>query len=311
MLLRISESEIGALKLLCGSGFYVRDLAGKLAVKPSFVSKLLRSLEAKGLVTYDKQGTSKLVKLSAASHAQLFKRLYESRPDARIETWLSGRALDVLAVLAGREVGASMELLSKECSSSKPVIYAALKSLRGAGVVSSSSKGTYLVTDHLVYEFANAFADNLQLLLQKEIPGKGYAVSVRVRKHVIVRTEAQQAPEFCTRTGVNALGESGLNVMRTSYYDYYFNLDKVRRELSPEEGFIHALLLTTLQQHQDVPALGLFLKVNLDRNYINSPHAKPLKLQKLSELAKVYYVEKEMSELRSSVEFYEKMRSFE
>lgn len=297
------------MKLLCGSDLYAKDLANKLGAKSSFVSRLLGSLEMKGLVSTDKQDAGKLVKLSPASHAQLFKRLYESRPEAQVESWLSGRALDVLVVLAGREKGASMQLLSEECSSSKPVIYAVLKSLRAAGVVSSPSKGTYLVAARLVYDLANAFADNLQLVLQKEILGRGYAVSVRVRKHVVVRTEAGQAPEFCTSTGANALQGSGLNVMRTSYHDYYFNLDKAKRALSPEECFIHALLLTTLQQHQDVPALGLFLKANLHHSF--PPNVTPLSLQKLSELAKVYDVGREMSELRASVEFYEKMRSFE
>lgn len=310
MLLSLSKSEIAVLKVLCTGGFSVSSLAGGLSVKPSFVSRVLSSLKAKGLVVVaEKQGTRLLVGLSPASHAQLFKQLFQSRPNAGIESWLSGRALDVLVVVAV-EQGATSKRLMQECSSSRPVVYRALKSLKSVGAVASSN-GVYRAADRLVFEFANAFADNVQLILQKEIVGRGYAVSVRVRKRVVVRCEAREAPVFCTLTGLNALKEAGLESLGTSYFDYYFSLNKKRCELSLDEHFIHALLLTSLQQHQDMPVLGMFLKTNLVKKRSLGADAKALRVARLLQLAKEYGVEIQMSELRKSVEFYDKMRGFE
>lgn len=309
MLLKLSKSEIGVLEVLCAGSFNVNSLAGRLGVKPSFVSRLLRSLKEKGLVGTETQGTSRLVVLSPASHAQLFKKLFQSRPKAGIELWLSGRTMDVLVVMAVGQ-GVAVKRLISECSSSRPVVYAVLKRLRSAGVA-SLQEGVYKVSDQLLLDFANAFADNVQLMLQKEILGRGYAVSVRVGKQVVVRTEAKEAPEFCTRTGLSALQDAGLDALKTSYFDYYFSLDKKKQELSLEECFIHALLLTSLQQHQDTPVLGLFLKKNLESKRSFELHSKALSIARLSQLAKEYLIETQMSELRKSVEFYGKMRGFD
>ncbi|PIN82667.1 hypothetical protein COV61_05330, partial [Candidatus Micrarchaeota archaeon CG11_big_fil_rev_8_21_14_0_20_47_5] len=63
-------------------------LAEKLTAKPSFISRVLKSLESKGLVLLEKQGTSRIASLSPASHAQAFRKLSDSRPNSKIENWI-------------------------------------------------------------------------------------------------------------------------------------------------------------------------------------------------------------------------------
>ena len=110
MSLKLSKSEIRALRQVCRQEGTVSELAAKLGTKESFMSRVLRSLGEKGLVETKKDGVAKTVRLSVASHAQNFKLLSDSRPDAKIENWLSGFAMDILVVSAdGAETSLILE----------------------------------------------------------------------------------------------------------------------------------------------------------------------------------------------------------
>lgn len=295
MSLKFSEIEIRALRSLCSSDASAGELAARLRVKKSFVSRVLTKLEEKGIILGEKRGTTKVIMLSPASHAQNFKRLSDSRPNVKMEEWLRGWAIDVLVIaLEGVEIG----LLQEEVSCSRATLYKVLGSLSAAGVI-KRGWNFVRVSDSLVGAFANSFADNLQLLLQRKV--KGLNNSIRVRKHIVLRTDAKEVPSFFSETGINALTKKGLEASLTSYRDFYFNLDREKRELSLEEYFIHALLLATLPHYAGIPLLGMFFAKNRSE----------LDLRLLKKLAKTYSVENQLNELRLKTEFYEKMRSFE
>ncbi|MCX6777294.1 MAG: MarR family transcriptional regulator, partial [Candidatus Micrarchaeota archaeon] len=221
MWLNLSKSEVLALERICISRLSPGQLAESLGKKGSFVSRVLRKLEEKGLVTRE----GREIRLSPASHAQKFKNLFDSRPNAKIEEWLCGNAMDVLIVIGGGE-GADFNLLMEEAGCSKPTIYKVLKSLYSAGVAGKEGK-TIRITDRFLAGFVEEYANNLQNVLLSE--ARGSNVSIRVRKRVVVRTDAPQVPAFFSKTGINALVEKGLEANRTSYSDYYFNLDKIKR----------------------------------------------------------------------------------
>ncbi len=296
MLLKLSEKEILLLKVVCYNTSNAGAIANLMGVKKSFASRLLKSLEEKKLVSIEPRGVQKLVSLSLASHAQAFRQVVDLRGyKAGIESWLAGSALDIL-VIAGFGEGATLSLLEKECSCSKPTIYRTAKKLKSAGAV-TQREARLLVSDHGVENFANYFADNIQ---RKLLEGVGGA-SIRVRKHCVVRTGVKKIPEFFTATGLNALREKGLKFISTSYSDYYFNLDGVKRSVNVEEAFIHALLSTTIQQNQDLPLLAKFLK----------EYGKKLDLRKLLKLAEQYAVSEELAQLRNAVSYYEKLGGLE
>ena len=111
MNIKLKKSEIKALRQLCTRDDSIAQLSAKLEAKPSFTSRVLDGLKKKGLVEFSKTGAMKIVRLSSASHAQYFKLLSDSRPQASIEEWLSGYAMDILvAALAGTEVTAKGEI---------------------------------------------------------------------------------------------------------------------------------------------------------------------------------------------------------
>ncbi|MFH1199456.1 MAG: hypothetical protein V1708_00140 [Candidatus Micrarchaeota archaeon] len=95
--------------------------------------------------------------------------------------------------------------------------------------------------------------------------------------------------------------ENGLEAVKTSYDDYYFNLGKEKHKIGLEEAFIHALLLTTLQQHQDKPVLASFFI----KNYQN------LNVGKIRSLAKTFRVEGDALGLENEVGLMRNVASYQ
>ncbi|MEK6924306.1 MAG: winged helix-turn-helix domain-containing protein [Candidatus Micrarchaeota archaeon] len=294
-MLKLSVLELRALSVLSESPKAVGQLAASLGASKSLASRVARSLQDKGLASASKEGVKKMVCISEAAHAQAFKRLLQSRPNARIEEWLSGFALDVLVVAGPFIEGADKERLYEECACSRATVNKTVRKLRSAGVAMELYEAQrFAVTDGLVSGFAAACADWLQLRAQKGL--QGYNVSVRVGKHVVLRTDARQVPAGFTVTGMTALIRSGLPLTPTSHTDYYYQLDGSAHQLRIEEQFAHALLLATLPQHAgDRTSLAIFLATRHDLNN-----------RLLAEAAKRFLVSGLYEELRRVNELKEK-----
>jgi len=300
MKLKLSKQEVLALKLLCAGSLSAGGLASALGAKKPFATRLLRSLEEKSLVSVERKGTEKRVSLAEFSAAgSAFKKLAESRPKARIEEWLSGSALDALAILASRE-SVSMEFLKRESDCSLPTLYKTLRALSSAGVVLADG-GRARVTDGLVRAFADSFADALQ---NNALHGSGgYTVLVRAGKNVVFRTDstAFESKQGFQLTGMSKLAPA-LKVIPTGYRDYYFRLGKRVEKLASEDFFVHALLLSTLPQHApDKAILALYFK----------QEGRKFDKAELKTLAKTFAVEGELEALKTAVGYYEKIKDYE
>ncbi len=289
MWLNFSKIEIMILEWLCEGSASPGELTVSLGKKNSFISRALGKLIEKGMAS--KSGHA--VSLSASAHAQGFKKLYDTRPNAKIENWLCGSSMDVLIALADFESGVEPETLAREIDCSKPTMFKILKLLYGVGVASKLGSRV-LIGDAFVRDFAESYANSLQQLLVSR--AHGHNVSIRVRKNVVVRTDAKEVPSFFSETGINALAGLGLAATKTSYNDYTFNLGMTVAKVGAEEAFVHALLLTTIQQHQDKTVLALFLMKNRGR----------LSIAQLRKLAKEYHVEGELATMRQALDYAEK-----
>ncbi len=293
--LALSSREIGILRQLCSGSKTASALAKAERVGLAYVSQLLKSLREKNLVSV---ADGREVALSDRLEASEFKALVDSRPSIRLEDWLSGQALEVLICTLWDE-GLSIPLIAEEARLSVPTVYRVVKRLQAAGVVAKVND-RIKVTDNRVAAFANSFADQALFPMLKEF--KGHNTCVRVRKHVVIRTDAVAVPDYATLTGLNALAGAGLEAIGTSYRDYYFNLDMVRRKFSLEENFIHALLLSSLQQHQDETVLAAFWAKN----------GRRLDRMALKHAAEFYTVGTDLSlvlgEMRRAIDLADKLR---
>jgi DNA-binding transcriptional ArsR family regulator len=298
MLIKLSKQEIRALGVLCTTSLAIGELAKKLSVSPGMANRLAKSLEKKALIDAKDESQSKILSISFAQHAQTFKRFYETRPDAKIEEWLAGPAIELL-ILISNEVPLPLSIIEEESSFSRPTLFRKINQLKGAGVISSSSQG-YTISDPVLRDFAIAYANTIHTLLtrQNAQASPSHSVSIRVRKHVIRRLDTSETSSFFIPTGLTILAQHGLEYIFSNKHDYYFNLDEQPRKISVEEAFIHALLLSTIQP-QDTTILVIALdKVHMSHN-------------KLSQTARKYLLGQNLRTLMQSVEYHKKLREYE
>jgi len=289
MNLKLSKNELIALEKLCNNDFSIGQLAEELKKKESYVSRLVKMLEGKGLAY---RVENRKIALSPASHAQSFKKLYLSRPEARVEEWLSGHAIGILIILASPQEGVPIDLFWKETPCSKPTTYSILKRLMGAGALVKNEK--IRISDKAVEEFANYYADNIQRIATSKI--QGMKTSIRVRLRVVARARVKEAPTEFVQTGISALAGHGLEAMQTKDSYFCINLSGKQEKIGIEEAFIHGLLMATLEQGQDKQVLALFLMKNRGR----------MNVAKLRALARQYSVESDLATMRDALDYVEK-----
>lgn len=293
MWLNFSEIEVLVLERLCESSSTPGKLSKAIGSKNSFISRAIRKLLEKTMIIK----TGHEISLSATAQAQSFKKLYDSRPKAKIEKWLCGSAMDVLIVLAGFDAGTDLDTLAEEISCTRPTMFKVLKALYSAGIAYKQER-TVSISDRFVDEFAKSYADGIYQSIVSKVTG--HNLSIRVRKCAVLRTDSVEVPQFFTETGVSALAKHGMPVLRTSYEDYFFNLDMKKTAISIEEEFVHAFLLTLLQHGQDKTVLALFMLKN---------RAK-LNVRKLQNVVKHYNVmnlDGEFAAMREGLEYAEKV----
>ncbi|MFA5930321.1 MAG: helix-turn-helix domain-containing protein [Candidatus Micrarchaeia archaeon] len=289
MNLKLSKNEIIALEKLCTNEYTVGELARELKMKGSYASRLVKALEEKGLAYHTEK---RKVALSPASHAQGFKKLYLSKPQARMEEWLCGHSIGILVLAGFNEEGTPIDIFWKETPCSKPTTYKVLNRLMDAGVLVKNGK--VMVSDKAVQEFALYYSSNLLRIVTSNI--QGMKTSIGVRMHVVVRAHTNEAPQEFVKTGMTALAEHGLEALQASNYYYYTNLSGKQRKIGVDEAFIHALLMTTMEQGQDKQVLALFLMKNKGR----------MNISRLRELARQYGVESELATMRDALDYVEK-----
>jgi len=289
MNIKISKNELIALEKLCKQDYTIGELAKDLGKKESYVSRLGKSLEEKGLAY---RAENKKLVLSPASHAQSFKSLYLSRLDAKIEEWLCGYAMGVLALLTTQQEGMPIGLFWKETPCSRPTTYNILNRLMAAGVLEKNER--IRISDKAVEKLASDYVSNLLRIVTSNI--QGMKTSIGVRLHVVVRAHTSAVPPEFLQTGITALAEHGLEAMTSNNYYYYTNLSGKHEKIGVEEAFIHALLMTTLEQGQDKQVLALFLMKN--KNKMN--------MARLRELARQFAVETELATMRNALDYAEK-----
>ncbi len=301
MKLRLSELEIRAIGALCTREYVAKELAVALAVTKPSISYLLKSLENKRLIAIERKGKEKKISLSHASHAQAFRQLQSARSGTHPEKWLSGAALDLLTI-AAVPGGISLFLLKIESKSEEATIYRTLSKLASAGVI-NRSKGQITISDPLVFEFVDAYADNLHFKMLESLK-ESNNFSLRIRKRILIRTDSKKVPDNFTETGLNRLINEGLDALKTDYSDYYANLVGIKREPVLEEAFIHALLLTTAQQGQNKPLLAVFLSKNRNR-------LDPIRLSVYAEWYSFRLdLKSTLNELQQAVGYSEKIGSY-
>ncbi len=229
--MRLSENEIVVLIIITRSKEPVRPrtLQKELGIQKGSVSRLLTSLQNKGLV--ERAGGE--IILAGTPPAEAFKKLYYTHRASPLQEILSGRRVELLSQMGSSQK--SLETLAKETGISSDTVYYYLQDLLSLGIVSRSKEGkayfysfNYIIWPELK-EFVTALLKYqiLRLVPREALLIKGYESSVLFKS---------LRPLDATLTSFSAYEDYGIELRLR---DYHYTLPK--RRLSIGEIFTHSL----------------------------------------------------------------------
>ncbi len=290
-LMRLSESEIGALMLVAGSEKALRpgDLSQALNLRPESLSRVVTDLVNKGLL--EREG--KEIALARTPAAESFKRLYFSHRASPLHLLLADRRADLLSCIDGGQK--SIESLEKETGIPKKTVYRYLNDFIHLGAIWRSKQGrTYLYSFNFIIwpelkDFVTALLEYKAVLLvpREALLIKGYGNSV------LFKSIRQQD---ATTTSFSAYWEYGIDLgLRDNYYTL------PNREITIEEVFIHSLD-SAEDLRQRLFCILFYLKNRNKLERVDHPMMKQIKAVLKGESIKGY---PSLEEVEDRAELYE------
>jgi predicted transcriptional regulator len=217
------------------------ELANELGLSIYRTSILVASLKRKGLVKTKKRGKYKIVSLSEAKPAELFKGLVSKFGHMPLDSILSGKSLPLLAVLKVTPLSA-YELCIKS-SLSRSTLYYILNKLSNYGIIGEKDGKYFLVERYrLFHEFAKEFYELQNSIKAREFCKDSAVIWSGVGEFILLTREykGKDAENFHL-TGLERFSDFGIDLIGTGQYHYYYS-EKVKG-LSLEEIIVHALLI--------------------------------------------------------------------
>lgn len=207
------------------------------------LTRLVKSLESKGIVVVHKRGVSSSIAFSETKHASLLRRILNELGHMRLEEVLSLAPLRVIASLAVRPASTRAEILSSSGISPR-TLQTVLRRFREVGIVRTYGRGVY----ELSSRFA-PFADFARELMSFSNQTKALAFSsdsivVWERgPEFIVRTKARKEDDAFKLTAFSAFEGYGVPLIQDWHY-YYHPHGPWRR--TPDEVLLQSLLIKPL-----------------------------------------------------------------
>ncbi|GAB6101021.1 hypothetical protein JCM16138_02440 [Thermococcus atlanticus] len=236
----LSKMEVRALLKLKG-GETITGLASKLGLSIYRASVLVSSLKRKGLVKTEKRGKYRIVSLSEAKPAELFKRLVPKFGHMPLNRILSGKSLPLLAVL--RDTPLSAHELCIKGNLPRSTLYYVLNRLSNYGIIGERDGRYFLVERYrLFHEFAREFYELQNSIKAREFSGDAVVVWSGVGEFILsTRKYRGKDVRNFHLTGLERFGDFGMELVGTGRYHYYYS--ERAGELSLEEIILHALLI--------------------------------------------------------------------
>ena len=236
----LSKMEVRVLLKLKGEET-ISELASELGLSIYRTSILVASLKRKGLAKTEKRGRYKIVSLSEAKPAEIFKRLASKFGHMPFDEILSGRNLALLAVIM--DIPLSARELCIKSNLSRSTFYHVINRLSNYGFIGEKDGKYFLVERYRPFhEFAREFYE-----LQNSIKARGFSRdSVMIWSGVgefILSTGGYKGKDVGNfhLTGLERFSDFGVDIIGTGKYHYYYS-EKAKR-LSLEEIIVHALLI--------------------------------------------------------------------
>jgi DNA-binding MarR family transcriptional regulator len=228
------------LKLLeiMEEGDSVSKISEKLGLSLNGTSKIVKSLKENGFINAERKGKKKIIRLSEAKHAQLFKKITKEYEHIDFAELLSGSALEVIYLLDERK---SASEIAKELGTHRRNIHRILRKLMDRGVVGRDESKYNLLGEFRVLQiFAKEFYSYVHSKLASEFSSDAVVVWQNLREFII-RTDREEGAGNFRLTGPDRFGEFGVPLLTTKAKYYFYSQEKEKLDL--EDILIHTLLI--------------------------------------------------------------------
>ncbi|MFY9605941.1 MAG: helix-turn-helix domain-containing protein [Thermoplasmata archaeon] len=241
----------------------MRSIAQNMDVSPPELSRLVKSLRAKGLVVLDRQGMTSSVSISDQKHASRLRRVLDEFSHMKLETIVSLASLDVLSALAASP-GSSRTDLMQASDVSARTLHTTMKRLRELGVVRDRARGVYEISDRFqpLAEFVREFDDYSNQKKAKEFCPDAMMIWQRGREFIIRTKCVVESNEF-RLTAFSVFEQYGVPLFLAWQY-YYHPVGKWRRTI--DEVLLQSMLLKPRDTRENTAILMLWHKHNMPRD---------------------------------------------
>lgn len=291
----LSPKEMSILKRIRDGELPRKNIALTMGVAQSELTRLVKSLESKGMLVVRKSGMSSSVAFSDMKHALLLRRILNEYSHMRLEEILSLASLRVLASLAVLPVSTRTEMLSSSGVSPR-TLQTVLGKFKELGIVRVHARGIYELSDRFA-PFTD-FARELSVYSNHKEARDFCPDSVVIWERgsdFIVRTKSREENDDFRMTAFSVFGDYGVPLIQDWHY-YYHTHGKWRRTAG--EVFLQSLAIRPLGSREMAAMKMLWQRKSLWRN-----------LSKLRARAKVYGLNDELERAVTYFQSQEEMGS--
>lgn len=257
-----TKSEIKALREISMDKTTISRLHNQLSMSQSGASVLVKRLQKKSMVSTERVGMKKYVRVNDSKHAILVKEVLQTYSHIPWENLLSDSSLTILFEILNNKTYELEDHLSKR------TVFRHLSRLAEHGIV-KERKGGYIINPR--YDPLINFLEEYQSYMVREIIGsivedgvilwqKDLECLMRTPNPVIKR-------DNLFKTGISRFADFGIKLITS--YDYYFYSEK-KKKIRKEDIVLHALLAEK-DSVRNVTYCLIFIKKfeqELDKGYL-------------------------------------------
>lgn len=263
--LKLTRSELGCLRALAEPGnARVSALGNAIGASPPQVSRVVSALIEKGFIATEKVGLSKIVVLTEAKHAVLWRKLVAEFGHMPLDELLSGASLEVLSAISYLKLKNRQEV-AQQARVSETSTAKVLQKLKQVGVV-QKVESTYTLSSRFqtLKEFVTEFRHYLNQKTARTFADDAIVVWGCNSEFIVESTTREERDGF-QLTGISSFARYGIPMLVTK--SHFFHSPFVRK-LRLEDVILHSLLVTD----QMLPVLLVWRKQErtLNRKYLQS-----------------------------------------
>ncbi|HDP97286.1 MAG TPA: hypothetical protein ENN25_06320 [Euryarchaeota archaeon] len=238
----------------------MKKAAIDLGIPPSGLTRLVKSLESKGIVTVHKVGVSNSIGFSDRKHATMLRRILNEYDHMKLEEILSLASLRVIVSLATQSTATRPEMLSSSRISPR-TLQTVLTKLRAVGILRIRERGIYELSERFT-PFGDFARELVSFSNQKMASGfSSDSVVVWERgNEFIIRTRTREERDGFMKTAFSAFDGYGVPLVQD--WHYYFHPHGTWRR-TPEEVFLQSLLVRPLSSREANALKMLWSRNNL------------------------------------------------